>query len=147
MVTCGGSLGSFFVAVIVRGVRRVPVCQQFLDESTPHTYFQSGLAMSVSRACKAIGLVRSSIQYRTVETTEDALRLATIRQATSYGRYGYSEVTELLRIEARLVRCLPALHRLMGPAFPDKGKDNPHLLEPTAIKSCDRPTNPLRSAL
>ena len=30
---------------------------------------------------------------------EDALRLAMIRLAKQYGRYGYGKITELLRIE------------------------------------------------
>jgi transposase InsO family protein len=46
-----------------------------------------------------ISLARSSMQYNAVEKDDDALRLAMIRLAKSYGRYGYRKVTELLRIE------------------------------------------------
>lgn len=87
---CLGSLGSFSVAGIVRGVRQVPVCQHFLDESTPHTYFPSGRAMSERRACEVIGLFRSSMQYRTIETIEtpcgwprSASRRAMVAKATA----------------------------------------------------------------
>ena len=46
-----------------------------------------------------IGLVRSFMQYRAVERNDDELRLAMIRLAKSYGRYGYRKVAELLRVE------------------------------------------------
>ena len=39
------------------------------------------------------------MQYRAVPQDDDALRLALIRLAKSYGRYGYRKVAELLRIE------------------------------------------------
>jgi transposase InsO family protein len=39
------------------------------------------------------------MQYRAVPKTDDDLRLAMIRLAKSYGRYGYRKVAELLRIE------------------------------------------------
>ena len=46
-----------------------------------------------------IGLARSSLQYQAVEKNDDELRLALIRLAKQYGRYGYRKVTELLHIE------------------------------------------------
>jgi len=46
-----------------------------------------------------IGLARSSLQYRPNRGDDDALRLALIRLAKQYGRYGYRKVGELLRIE------------------------------------------------
>ena len=46
-----------------------------------------------------IGLARSSLQYRAVPKDDDALRLALIRLAKRYGRYGYRKVAELLRVE------------------------------------------------
>ncbi|WP_082739310.1 IS3 family transposase [Aliiruegeria sabulilitoris] len=39
------------------------------------------------------------MQYRAVEQNDDELRLAMIRLAKSYGRYGYRKVAELLRVE------------------------------------------------
>lgn len=39
------------------------------------------------------------MKYRAVSRNEDDLRLAMIRLAKSYGRYGFREILELLRIE------------------------------------------------
>lgn len=39
------------------------------------------------------------MQYNAVVKDDDAMRLAMIRLANSYGRYDYRKVTELLRIE------------------------------------------------
>lgn len=46
-----------------------------------------------------IGLARSSLQYRLSRRDDEALRLALIRLAKQYGRYGYRKIAELLRIE------------------------------------------------
>ena len=46
-----------------------------------------------------IGLARSSLQYQPSQRDDDALRLALIRLAKQYGRYGYRKIAELLRIE------------------------------------------------
>ncbi|MEO1303312.1 MAG: IS3 family transposase, partial [Myxococcota bacterium] len=46
-----------------------------------------------------IGLARSSLQYQPNRRDDDALRLALIRLAKQYGRYGYRKITELLLIE------------------------------------------------
>jgi hypothetical protein len=48
-----------------------------------------------------IGLARSSLQYRPAPRDDDALRLALVRLAKQYGRYGYRKVTELLHIEGQ----------------------------------------------
>jgi transposase InsO family protein len=39
------------------------------------------------------------VQYQTSQRDDEALRLALIRLAKQYGRYGYHKITELLRIE------------------------------------------------
>ncbi|WP_299641588.1 IS3 family transposase, partial [uncultured Tateyamaria sp.] len=57
------------------------------------------LATSERRTCRVIGLARSSLQYRPVPRDDDALRLALIRLAMQYGRYGYRKITELLHME------------------------------------------------
>jgi putative transposase len=44
------------------------------------------------------GLARSSLQYRPARR-DDALRLALIRLAKQYERYGYRKIAELLRIK------------------------------------------------
>ncbi|MFY0691307.1 MAG: transposase [Paracoccaceae bacterium] len=46
-----------------------------------------------------IGLARSSLQYRQAPRDDDALRLALIRLAKQYGRYGYRKIAELLHVE------------------------------------------------
>ena len=56
-------------------------------------------ATSARRTCRVIGLTRSSLQYRPVPRDDDALRLALIRLAKQYGRYGYRKITELLHVE------------------------------------------------
>jgi transposase InsO family protein len=44
------------------------------------------------------------MQYQAVEKNDDALRLAMIRLAKSYGRYGYRKVAQLLRVEGWRVK-------------------------------------------
>ncbi|WP_300039649.1 IS3 family transposase, partial [uncultured Roseobacter sp.] len=46
-----------------------------------------------------IGLARSTLQYKAAPKDDEALRLAMIRSAKQYGRYGYRKVAELLRID------------------------------------------------
>ncbi len=46
-----------------------------------------------------LGVARSSLRYRSKPANDDALRLAMIRLAKQYGRYGYRKVTALLRME------------------------------------------------
>ena len=57
------------------------------------------IGSSERRTCRAIGLSRSTHHYRKVPKDEDSLRLALIRLAKQYGRYGYRKITELLKIE------------------------------------------------
>ena len=46
-----------------------------------------------------IGLSRCSLHYQRANRDDDELRLALIRLAKQYGRYGYRKIAELLRIE------------------------------------------------
>ena len=46
-----------------------------------------------------MGVARSTLQYKPQPDSDDALRLALIRLAKQYGRYGYRKVGELLRAE------------------------------------------------
>jgi len=58
------------------------------------------LGTSERRTCRVIGVTRSTQQYKTTLRHDDeALRLALIRLAKQYGRYGYRKIAELLRIE------------------------------------------------
>jgi len=44
-------------------------------------------------------VARSTLRYRSQRQNDDDLRLALIRLAKQYGRYGYRKVGELLRME------------------------------------------------
>jgi hypothetical protein len=67
-----------------RGLTTEELCQAVL-----HT--RQKLAASERRTCRVIGLARSSLQYRPVPSDDDALRLAIIRLAKQFGRYGYAK--------------------------------------------------------
>ena len=49
--------------------------------------------------CSVLNVSRSSLHYKPKVQDDDALRLAMIRLAKQYVRYGYRKITELLRIE------------------------------------------------
>lgn len=57
------------------------------------------LGTSERRTCREIGVARSTQQYKSKPQCDDDLRLALIRLAKQYGRYGYRKVGELLRVE------------------------------------------------
>jgi putative transposase len=48
---------------------------------------------------KTIGMARSTQRYKVLPEDDDSLRLAVIRLAKQYGRYGYRKITVLLRAE------------------------------------------------
>lgn len=57
------------------------------------------LATSERRTCRVLGVARRTLQYKAVSTDDEVLRLAMIRLAKQYERYGYRKVAELLRVE------------------------------------------------
>lgn len=57
------------------------------------------LATSDRLTGRAIGLARSSLQYRPAPRDDDALQLAIIRLAKQYGRYGDRKTIERLHVE------------------------------------------------
>jgi len=57
------------------------------------------LGTSERRTCREIGVARSTHQYASKPQDDDELRLALIRLAKKYGRYGYRKVGELLAAE------------------------------------------------
>jgi len=58
------------------------------------------LNTSERRTCSIIGITRSSFRYQSVPSDdEDELRLALIKLAKRYGRYGYRKIAALLRME------------------------------------------------
>lgn len=54
------------------------------------------LGTSERRTCRVVGVARSTLQYRPEPQDDNALRLALIRLAKKYGRYGYRKIGELL---------------------------------------------------
>ena len=57
------------------------------------------LGSSERRACRTIGVARSTQRYEASPEDDDSLRPALGRLAKQYGRYGYRKIAELLRIE------------------------------------------------
>ena len=58
------------------------------------------LNTSERRTCNMIGMTRSSFRYQSApKNDEEELRLALIKLAKRYGRYGYRKITALLHME------------------------------------------------
>ena len=57
------------------------------------------LNTSERRTCRVMGVAHSTLKYKTVQHDDDAVRLAMIRLANAYGRYGYRKITQLLQIQ------------------------------------------------
>lgn len=68
-----------------------------------------------------LGVARSSLRYRAKPENDDALRLAMIRLAKQYGRYGYRKVTALLRMEGWRVN-----HKKVERLWSEEGLQLPH---------------------
>ncbi|MGI9452147.1 MAG: IS3 family transposase [Geminicoccaceae bacterium] len=79
------------------------------------------LDSSERRTCHVLGLARSTLQYKAVPKDDDALRLAMIRLAKQYGRYGYRKVAKLLRIEGWHVN-----HKKVERLWKEEGLQLPH---------------------
>ena len=91
-----------------------------------------------------IGLARSSLQYRPAPRDDDALRLAIIRLAKQYGRYGYRKITELLHVEGRRVnhKKVERLWREEGLQLPRRHKKRKRLYHKDSSIIRLRPTHP-----
>ena len=102
------------------------------------------LATSERRTCRVIGLARSSLQYRPARRDDDALRLALIRLAKQYGRYGYRKIAELLRIEGWKVnhKKVERIWREEGLQLPQRHKKRRRLYHKDASIIRLRPTHP-----
>ncbi|WP_282022529.1 DDE-type integrase/transposase/recombinase [Ruegeria faecimaris] len=102
------------------------------------------LGTSERRTCKVVGLARSSMQYQAVEKNDDALRLAMIRLAKSYGRYGYRKVAQLLRVEGWRVnhKKVERLWREEGLQLPQRHKKKRRLYHKDSSIIRLRPTHP-----
>ena len=102
------------------------------------------LATSERRTCRVIGLARSSLQYRPARRDDDALRLALIRLAKQYRRYGYRKIAELLRIEGWKVnhKKVERIWREEGLQLPQRHKKRRRLYHKDASIIRLRPTHP-----
>ena len=63
------------------------------------THIRQKLNTSERRTCLVLRLSHFSLRYRERPTSDDELRVAMIRLAKQYGRYGYHKVTALLHTE------------------------------------------------
>ena len=85
-------------------------------------YVRQKLDTSERRTCKTIGIGRSTQRYRpAVKSGDEELRLAMIRLAKQYGRYGYRKIAKLLRIEGRVVN-----HKKIERLWREEGLQLPH---------------------
>ena len=102
------------------------------------------LGTSERRTCRVIGLSRSSLQYQLARRDDDALRLALIRLAKQYGRYGYRKIAELLRIEGWRVnhKKVERIWREEGLQLPQRHKKRRRLYHKDASIIRLRPTHP-----
>ena len=74
-------------------------------------------------------MARSTHNYKAVEQDDDGLRLALIRLAKQYGRYGYRKIAELLRVEGWKVnhKKVERLWREEGLQLPQRHKKKKRL--------------------
>ena len=91
-----------------------------------------------------IGLARSSLQYRPDPKDDNALRLALIRLAKQYGRYGYRKIAVLLRIEGWKVnhKKVERIWREEGLQLPQRDKKRRRLYHKDSSIIRLRPTHP-----
>ncbi|MGI9481366.1 MAG: IS3 family transposase [Hyphomicrobiales bacterium] len=88
------------------------------------------LATSERRTCRVVGVARSTMHYKAVSKDgEDALRLAMVRLAKQYRRYGYRKIAALLRIEGWKVNLkkIERLWREEGLQLPERHKKRKRL--------------------
>lgn len=103
------------------------------------------LDTSERRTCRTLGLARSTLHYKAASRTDDeALRLALIRLAKQYGRYGYRKVAKLLRIEGWHVnhKKVERLWREEGLQLPHRHKRRKRLYHKDSSIIRLRPTHP-----
>ena len=102
------------------------------------------LGSSERRTCQVIGIARASLHYKPVAQDDDALRLAIVRLAKQYGRYGYRKVGELLAVEGWRVnhKKVERLSREEGLQLPQRHKKRKRLYHHDASVIRLRPRYP-----
>ena len=113
-----------------------------LRQAVIHT--RQRLDTSERRTCAVLGVSRSSLHYKTKVQGDDALRLAMIRLAKQYGRYGYRKIAELLRIEGWHVnhKKVERLWREEGLKLPERHKKRRRLYHKDSSVIRLRPMHP-----
>jgi len=109
------------------------------------THVRQKLDISERRTCRIIGLARSTLQYKAApKYDEDALRLALIRLAKQYARYGYRKIAKLLRIEGWHInhKKVERLWREEGLQLPHRHKRRKRLYHKDSSVIRLRPTHP-----
>jgi len=103
------------------------------------------LGSSERRACNTIGVARSTQRYEASPGNDDSLRLALIRLAKQYGRYGYRKIAALLRIEDWQVnpKKVERLWREEGLQIPQRHRKRKRLYhkDSSVIRLCPRYQN------
>ena len=101
------------------------------------------LDTSERRTCRTIGLARSTLRYQSRPNDDDELRLALIRLAKRYGRYGYRKIAKLLRIEGWEVnhKKVERLWREEGLQLPQRHKRRKRLYHKNSSVIRLRPTH------
>ena len=91
-----------------------------------------------------LNVSRSSLHYKPKVQDDDALRLAMIRLAKQYGRYGYRKITELLRIEGWRInhKKVERLWREEGLKLPERHKKRRRLYHKDSSVIRLRPMHP-----
>ncbi|MBT5571730.1 MAG: IS3 family transposase [Alphaproteobacteria bacterium] len=113
-----------------------------LRQAVIHT--RQKFATSKRRTCRVVGLARSSLEYQPAPKDDDALRLALIRLAKQYGRYGYRKIAVLLRIEGWKVnhKKVERIWREEGLQLPQRHKKRRRLYHQDSSIIRLRPTHP-----
>jgi transposase InsO family protein len=102
------------------------------------------LGTSERRTCRVMGVARSTLQYKPLPDSDDALRLALVRLAKQYGRYGYRKVGQLLHAEGWRVnhKMVERLWREEGLQLPRRHKKRKRLYHHDASVIRLRPRYP-----
>ena len=104
------------------------------------------IGSSERQTCKAIGVSRSTQRYKAAQAKgdDDNLRLALIRLAKQYGRYGYRKIYELLRIEGWTInhKKVERLWREEGLQLPQRHKKRKRLYHKDSSVIRLRPKHP-----
>ena len=139
---CGSSVGQIDPEGELGSFKAESLTRDHLRQAVIHT--RQKLNTSERRTCAVLGVARSSLHYQAKAQDDDALRLAMIRLAKQYGRYGYRKVTELLRMEGWRVnhKKIERLWDEEGLKLPDRHKRRRRLYHRDSSVIRLRPTHP-----